>query len=450
MEIILSYVNDKFKMEMVDSKRRKRTSNFSKIEDTLYQLPYNPSIIRKTNKDLKIVYPNGYKLIMKDYKKYSRSKLYSEFFKGIDENTPIIKNVQKVNKKRIAALALTTITFVTVFLIKTGEETNTGNDFVVISEEAVEEPILPFNEQYETEQYKDQYKIEEKTVVIIDEINYDLLYRLEQSSKIMNSEINNNSSIPIGTKLNQYSINKITEFINSDDGKYCFEVCEDFGVDPYTFVSLLMNESSLNHKETIPGGDYYNGFAVGISQLETPNGQEIKAFNYSTNQEEVVYETMENAIDIKQNIKMGVMFYQNVLNRYNGNEKLALQSYNYGYGVIDLIITIYADEIGCSYEDVVNNFSDTGWLKYVKEVHEDPIAFGKKYEKYSQFSQTINYLINWQYGSYGNDKYLENLYSYYIGIYSKNIVSEKIIETNLLDNSVTTTAYENDVNYKIS
>ena len=244
--------------------------------------------------------------------------------------------------------------------------------------------------------------------------------------------------------INLNSIDKIVNFINSADGKYTFQLAQEFGVDPYTFVCLMMNESSLNHEGTIPGGQYYNGFGVGICQLETPNGQEITAFNYDTNQSETIYETMDNALDKRLNIKMGIMRYQNVLQRYHGNEKLALQSYNFGYGLIDLIVQIYADEIGVSFDDVVDNYQDVGWLKYVQQVSSNPQAFAQKLDtdKYSNYSGTINYLKKWQYDSYGNGNYLKNLYSYYLGIYSSNIINGEIIQTNLTDNNVVKVSLE--------
>ena len=200
----------------------------------------------------------------------------------------------------------------------------------------------------------------------------------------------------------------------------------------------MMVESSLNHNDTIPGGIYYNGSGVGICQLETPNGQEITAFNYNTGQSETIYETMSNALDRKTNIKMGVMHYQNVLERYHGNEKLALQSYNFGYGLVDLIIEIYANEKGVSFDNVVDNYQDVGWLKYVKQVSNDPVSFANALDinKYSNHIATINYLKSWQHNTYGNGNYLQDIYSYYLGIYSSNIVSGNIVQTNLTNNEV--------------
>lgn len=436
MEITISFVNNRFKMETVTKKSRKRTSNIARIEETILGLPVNPLVIKVDKSDAKIIYRDGNKLILKDYQKHLDKQLYETIFKGIDDNTPIVKNVKRLNKTKLAALALTSIVFVSTVIPK----------FQVKME--VEEPNITYKVPVEQPEIsKPKLKIEE---VSIDESNYDLMTRLEQSKDLLAGKLNNNSVLPISNRLSDFAINKIVDFINSEDGKYCFEVCNDFGIDPYSYVCLLMGESSLNHNDTVPGGKYYNGFAVGISQLETPNGKEVTAFNYTTNQEETMYETMENALDIRSNMKLSIMDYQNVLNRYHGNERLAFQSYNYGYGLVDLIVAIYADEIGVSFDDVVNNLEDVGWLKYVKEAHDNPIEFANKYEKYEQYGATIRALKNWQYDTYGNGNYISDLYSYYIGIYSKNIVNGEVVETNLLDNSVVRTPYINQNDYKIS
>ena len=436
MEITINFVNNRFKMETITKKSRKRTSNIAKIEDTILNLPVDPLVIKVDKSDARIIYKDGVKLVLKDYQKHLSERLYEIIFSRIDDNTPIVKNVRRLNRTKLVALALTSIVFVSTVIPK----------FQVKTE--VKEPSITYEVPIEQPEITEpEYAIED---ISIDDSNYDLMTRLEQSKDLLAGKISNNSVLPISEGLSDFTLNKLVNFINSEDGKYCFKVCNDFGIDPYSYVCLLMGESSLNHNDTIPGGKYYNGFAVGISQLETPNGEEVTAFNYTTNQEETLYKTMENALDIRSNMKLGIMNYQKVLNRYHGNERLAFQSYNYGYGVIDLIVAIYADEIGTSFDEVVNNLSDVGWLKYVQEVHDDPITFANKYEHYEQYGATIRYLKNWQYGTYGNGDYISDLYSYYIGIYSKNIVNGEVVETNLLDNSVVRTPYTNQNDYKIS
>lgn len=428
MEVTIELVNNKLMMKLNSKQRKRRTNSVRAINQFVEQLPSNPLLIEVLNNDIKIVYDKNSKLILKNYKKNLNHQIYKRIFDGMNENIPVVKNV-KVNKVKTLALTLATITLVSIGVAKR------------VSIDQSSSPSTSISYEYGQDNFTNDYVMNEKSSDIMssDEIgqeNYDFLTRLEQTKDILNGKIKNRKDIPLATSINEYCTSKIADFVNSDDGKYCFEMCDNFGVDPYTFLCLMFCESSLNHEDTIPNGKFYNGFGVGICQLETPNGQEVTAFNYNTNQEETIYETMDNAINKKTNMKIGIMRYQKVLDRYHGNEKLALQSYNYGSGLVDLIVAIYADEKGVSFDDVLNNYSDTGWLKYVREAYENPQGFANKYSGYENFKTTIDYLKNWQYKTYGNGNYLSDLYSYYVGIYSKNIVNGETVEVNLLENTV--------------
>lgn len=427
MEVTIELVNNRLLMKSISKQRKRRTNSLKAINQFVDQLPAKPLLIEVLNNDIKIVYDNNSNLVLKNYKKNLNNQIYKRIFDGMDENIPVIKNI-KVNRTKTLALTLATIALVSIGIVRRVNIDKDISSSVSISYQSNQD-------DFENTLGIENQITENNLLQSLD--NYDFINRLNQTKDIINGKIENNSTIPLATSMDSYATTKLSNFVNSDDGKYCFDMCEQFGIDPYTFLCLMFCESSLNHEDTIPGGKFYNGFGVGICQLETPSGQEVTAFNYSTNQEETIYETMDNALDKKTNMKLGIMRYQKVLERYHGNEKLALQSYNYGYGLMDLIVSIYANEIGVSYDDVLNNYSDTGWLKYVKEVYENPQAFANKYSSYDDFKVTIDYLKNWQYKTYGNGDYLKNLYSYYVGMYSKNVVNGETVEVNLLDNTVT-------------
>ena len=432
MDIIIANVNDGFRLTMVvkNDKNRmiKSTNNMDKIRSLVKSFPSNPKLIEVKGNDLKIIYNKKNAVILKDYKRNLNTKLYKSILDNIDYSTPIVKNVKynqnllylfkklQKNKKRVITFALATLVSTAIIggsLL--GEKEETTND-----ESAIESVVID-DEQEETDDI---------FITLAQDEDFDFEVRVKQAT---------------GSAVNQYTLNKIVKFINSDDGNYFLEVANDFGIDPYIFLSLMIKESSLDHESTIPGGKNYNGFGVGICQLETPSGQQINAFNYSTNTTETIYETMENAIDKRTNIKMGIMRYQNVLEKYQGNENLALQSYNYGQGLIDLIVTIYANEIGSSYDQVVSNFEDTGWMKYVKLAHADPVGFVNSLDQsqYSKFKNTISYLQNWPYGTYGDDNYLAGVKSYYVGIYGQSIVGGQIVQINHLTNEMVKVDKEN-------
>ena len=135
------------------------------------------------------------------------------------------------------------------------------------------------------------------------------------------------------------------------------------------------------------------------------------------------------------------ILYLTVSKKYKGNVYLALQSYNYGRGLVDSIICIYADEIGSTYDNVVANFNDFGWMKYVKMAHNNPQSFAKMIDtnKYPEFQITADYLNKWSYDTYGDENYVSNVLSYYIGTYGKDQINDKIIEINYLTNEVVKT-----------
>ena len=422
MEIIIEHINGCFRQTIVakndKNKTIKRTNNMDKIQLLVRSLPTKPTLIETRENYLKIIYGKQNVVILKDYKQHLNSKLYSSILDKIDASTPIVNKVNynknklaeivkklKEDKKRVVTFVLATLVSTAIIgdsLLKKKEDITTDSiESVTIDDEQKEDNNI-FTELAQAE-------------------DFDLEVRIKQAT---------------GNAVNQYTLNKIVQFLNSTDGNYFLEVAHDFGIDPYIFLSLMIKESSLDHEATIPGGKNYNGFGVGICQLETPSGQQINAFNYSSGKEETIYETMENALDKKTNIKIGVMRYQNVLEKYCGNENLALQSYNYGQGLMDLIITAYANEIGSTYEQVVLNFEDTGWLKYVKIAHEDPVKFVNSLDQtqYSSFKDVMTFLQNWPYGTYGDDNYLAGVKGYYVGIYGQNIVDGEVIQINHVTN----------------
>ena len=431
MEIILDFVNGGYNLTVIDkeNKKRRRTNSTVKINNLLRDLPENPKVVIYEGNEAKIVYNQGAKLVLKNIDKHINKILYRQTFDKIDEKTPTVRNV-KTNVKQIATIAASSLAFITL----TGFAVGT----FIVQNPTVNTPVSSTIITTQPESVED-IEVEEP-LVLIDEQNYDLMYRVGQTKEYLNSS----GEHSISSQLNEYTINKMLEFINSSNGQYCFDVCNDFGVDPYMFLSLMMKESSLNHTDTLPGGQYYNGCAIGICQLENPQGQEITAFNYTTNQNETIYETVENAVDINTNIKIGIMCFQNILEKYKGNQFLALQSYNYGQGLMDLIVCIYADEIGSSYDRVVENYQDTNWLKYVEQVHNDPIGFANSVnvDKYPDFKITIDYLKNWSYNTYGDGQYISGVLSYYIGEYGKSRVGDDLVETDYITGEVIKTAVE--------
>ena len=221
-------------------------------------------------------------------------------------------------------------------------------------------------------------------------INIDLSYEARKAS------INTNGMFAVGSEVNEYF------FMVLNNNQYAYDLFlkygEMYGVDPYILIAKAFQESSFNHNACLPGGKNYNGYGVGIMQHESPDGREIVAHNYLTGQDDVMYLTMDNAIDLEKNIRMGAMHFQKCLEDNNGNMLLALQSYNYGQGMVNSILRKYADERGLTVDAVKSSYTDTGWLKLVTDAH----------------NNAWKYISGWD-GYYGDDGYIKHVARYFIG-----------------------------------
>ena len=402
MQAVLSIKNGKhyLVLEGISNGKKicKRSNNHKNILGYIESLG-NPYIARTNSCDVTLSYENGDTLILKNYKKYKDRHLYQETVSKINENTSIVK-MRSMNKVKLAALALAGTVLVTTVLtyVKPNEQPEMPVLEVVEMDDIADTIIANEPESYE-----------ENVIVEISEDSLET--RIEQTNKIRNGIINC-SSISLASRMDNYALNKLVKCINSETGQYFIDYGEQFGVDPYILMSLSMNESSLLHKETLPGGSHYNGYGVGICQHENPNNERyITAFNYLTGEEETELLNMNSACNLEMNIKMSAMIMQDYIHRYNNNIYLALQAYNYGYQVMDILLNEYAKETNQTIEQIINNHQDLGWMKYVHDVHQNP----KKY------------VSNWSHKTYGNANYIEDVLGYYLGIQSKNVLSDGTI-----------------------
>ena len=137
----------------------------------------------------------------------------------------------------------------------------------------------------------------------------------------------------------------------------------------------------------------YSEYGVGLMQLESPSGEEIRAYNYKTGQIDTEYITMDEACAIIKNIKIGCMIFQNSLNYNNGNVLLAIQSHNYGSGMTDLVLT-------CAYgnsDNIKDDYANYEWVEYMKDALEKPWKF----------------LPDWEESKYGDGNYFSNVLRFF-------------------------------------
>ena len=74
--------------------------------------------------------------------------------------------------------------------------------------------------------------------------------------------------------------------------------------------------------------------------------------------------SLEKLKDVDFNIKVGCMIFQSDLKEMEDNVIAAIQSYNMGTGSVKKIIVTYATASGKTYDAIISNPDDTGWLDY--------------------------------------------------------------------------------------
>lgn len=425
-------------------------------------------------RDLKLTYANGDTLVLVDYQKYKDMILYQYAMSKVDAETVMVTvkiskfkcNYEKV--KRILAAAGAFVLMVgsigPLTSVSAKDDLKTS-DLDIPIKDAITTPIKQMNNFNSPLQDTVINLAKEKSATYLNPTNqitpnqvvYDnsldtmatkdhlTSFVQTQTSLEVQSVITKKNPIKVvglGSNLDDYTINRFQRFFNSQGGKYVFKYAEMFGIDPYLLSAVGMQESSLMHKDNCPGGVSYTGHAVGRFAIESPNlsnsGKNRVITSKDVNGNKVSLEiNMENAINEELNTEMAAMLLKNALDYYDGNVYFALQGYNYGVGMVDLIIQKYADKIGSTYQDVINNYSDTNWKEEFVDFSYHPhdyitVADREKYQ--DRFGQTIRYIDNWKYTTYGDARYFEKVLSFYAGnelvkdegtnVYAANVTTE--------------------------
>lgn len=200
----------------------------------------------------------------------------------------------------------------------------------------------------------------------------------------------------------RYDENAMKEFKNTEAGMIMTETTQRFGIDPELLMALCKQESGLDHEGHLPSNPNYTGSGYGITQQEYTkfqNGEYVLTGNTYTEQgivPESITVSEATAQDLEGNIIMGTIYLQQSLQHYHYNLFMALQGYNYGTGMMDIAIESYAAELGVTKEQVMENYNDLGWMKYVEDIYYHP----------------QKYVSNWPQATYGDHHYVSHVLSY--------------------------------------
>lgn len=394
-----------------------------------------------TGEDLKIIYVSGDTLILKNY--LENAKKYLLFREKITEiqhsskKIPIIdkRKIKAINYKRIGALTMSGCILAGSLLASSIAipKTQATNDIPTSSLEIkIDMPEIDLETQVQTSLKKSEIsgteammqrmlqtdkamilnKAIEKKQVVAEE---SLEERLEHVKQLQDGEMENSQLVPIAERLNDYALNRLIKFLSNEYGKYAYEYGEQFGVDPYILVAMSMQEASLRPTAS-------SGASYGLYQINIPSpGKEweISATNVITGEVESEIVSSQTVKNPATNTKIAAMRFQNSLRKYHNNIYMAMQSHNFGDGALSFIIDKYADKIGSTSEEVMENYADVGWIEEVKQFSYDPkgyitdedlVKFADKHGSLMQYMKK-----NWPYKTYGHAKYIESVMSYYIG-----------------------------------
>lgn len=401
MKFILDYKNGEYSLTKIDSEESV-TVNQEKIESFVKSVKISPISAYFYKNEVKLFFGDDKYIILKNYKKNKDCKLYCDIESLINDNTRVNVvnniNISKIKGIVFTGVALATMTFAGMAFTSNDKKVEKPISFEQTSEEEIS-IITSIPESVPIITPKPSPTPLPTTTpepVITPAKQFENRYTESMLLKYTNS---NFVGIPLATKFDDYYCNTILKYSNSEIWNYMYKYGNEFGVDPYLVLAICYTESNLLHYKTIPGGSSYNGYGVGIAQHESPDGtNKVTAFNFITGEYETEIISMENACNLEKNIKIATMILSGKFKQYNNNIYAVIQSYNYGDGAMKIILGKYAKETNRTIDEVLSDFSDTGWLKYVSDFHIN-----------------ANKYINWPYEKYGNPNYISDVLGYYLG-----------------------------------
>ena len=145
---------------------------------------------------------------------------------------------------------------------------------------------------------------------VMQNLMFEILERL--MTKLENSEQSSTVSTSQNAQLGTFNLS--SQPANGDFSSLINQASEKYGVNPQLVQAVIKAESNFNPSAVSSAG------ALGLMQLMPATARGLG---------------VDNPLDPAQNIDGGVHFLSQLLQRYDGDQRLAIAAYNAGPGAVD-------------------------------------------------------------------------------------------------------------------
>lgn len=178
-------------------------------------------------------------------------------------------------------------------------------------------------------------------------------YEYENYNENQNQNVNNEEIIDLNVEENTQ--NEKYLYCKNNYGDLITKYANIYGIDPNLAIAVFTHERGYHSDVMDPGG------AIGLCQvqLDVWNNQDVKAYNFETNNWDTYHIKEENIKNLEENIKAGVMILQDSLRQVSYMVFQGVQNYNYGLGNLNVAFR----NSGLNSEQL-NEQNNKDWLQY--------------------------------------------------------------------------------------
>lgn len=178
-------------------------------------------------------------------------------------------------------------------------------------------------------------------------------YEYENYNENQNQNVNNEEIIDLNVEENTQSEKYL--YCKNNYGDLITKYANIYGIDPNLAIAVFTHERGYHSDVMDPGG------AIGLCQvqLDVWNNQDVKAYNFETNNWDTYHIKEENIKNLEENIKAGVMILQDSLRQVSYIVFQGVQNYNYGLGNLNVAFR----NSGLNSEQL-NEQNNKDWLQY--------------------------------------------------------------------------------------